>query len=132
MDASKSNVPQFYESPKKNVIISEGVGKVSADDVRWMIEEVKRRGKAFGGKWAWITIISRLDPIIDPECQKLFAELHQQLESEGCVALAYVVGGTVAIKVQAQRHRMQANDKLVAEYFRTKEEALEWLTGLGF
>ncbi|HOJ78595.1 MAG TPA: hypothetical protein PLZ08_10630 [Bacillota bacterium] len=132
METNKSNALQFYESPKKNIIIGEGVGKVTADDVRWLIEEVKRRGRSIGGKWAWIAIISRMDPIIDPECQKLFVELHQQLEAEGCVALAYVVGETVTIKVQAQRHRVQARDKFVAGYFRTKEEALEWLTGLGF
>lgn len=30
--------------------------------------------------------------------QKLFAELHQKVEAAGCVAIAFVVGGTAAIK----------------------------------
>ncbi len=121
----------FYENPKKNIILGEGIGKVTPDDLRWMIADLMRRGKEAGGQWAWIAIISRMDPIIDPESQKVFAELHHQLESAGCKAIAYVVGGTAAIKVQAQRHRLQANDNLVAGYFKTKEDALEWLADIG-
>lgn len=127
----ESQVLKFYDNPRKNIIMGEAVGKVTADDIRWMIGEVIRRGKATGGKWAWIAIVTKMDPIIDPECQKLFAELHSKLEVEGCAAMAYVVGGAAAIKVQAQRHRMQAQDNLVAEYFRTTEDALEWLADFG-
>lgn len=123
----ESKAIKFYDSPKKNVLITDGFGKVTPDDIRWMKEELRRRGRETGGKWAWIAIIYNMDPIIDPECQKVFAEVHEMLEKEGCVALAYVAGGSVAIKVQAQRHRLQAKDNVVSEYFRTTEDALEWL-----
>ncbi|MEN2774931.1 hypothetical protein [Acetivibrio clariflavus] len=127
MNESQSRTVVFYDSPKKNIIITDGFGKVSKEDIIWMIDEVRRRVKQTNGKWAWIVGCDKMDPIIDPECQKIFADLHKNLESEGCAAIAYAVGKTVAMKVQAQRHRLQANDKLVTEYFRTIEEALEWL-----
>ncbi|AEV67340.1 hypothetical protein [Acetivibrio clariflavus] len=127
MNESQSRTVVFYDSPKKNIIITDGFGKVSKEDIIWMIDEVRRGVKQTNGKWAWIVGCDKMDPIIDPECQKIFADLHKNLESEGCAAIAYAVGKTVAMKVQAQRHRLQANDKLVTEYFRTIEEALEWL-----
>jgi hypothetical protein len=117
----------FCDSPKKNIIITDGFGKVPKDDLIWMIGEIKRRVNEIGGRWAWVIGCDKMAPIIDPECQKIFADLHKNLEADGCAAIAYVVGKTAAIKVQAQRHRLQANDSLVTEYFKTQEDALEWL-----
>lgn len=117
-----------YEVPGRKVVITEGVGKSTPEKVKEMTDYVLTKGKSFGGKWAYAPIIDKLEPILDPETQQAFTNLHVVCEKAGCVAFAFIAGGMASIKVQAKRHQQTSHaDKLVTEYFRTKEEALDWL-----
>lgn len=117
-----------YDVPGRKVAITEGVGKATPDAVKKMTDYVLSKGKSFNGKWAYIPIIDKLEPILDPETQQLFANMHTVCEEAGCAAFAFVAGGMAAIKVQAKRHQQTSHaDKLVTEYFQSKEEALDWL-----
>ena len=49
-----------------------------------------RKGQSFGGKWGYIPITRRDDPILDPETQQEFAKMHKSCE-EPDVAFAFVV-----------------------------------------
>lgn len=117
-----------YDVPGRKVVITEGLGKATAAAVKEMTDYVLTKGKSFGGKWAYAPIIDKLEPILEPETQQAFANLHVVCENAGCAAFAFIDGGMASIKVQAKRHQQTSHaDKLVTEYFRTKEEALDWL-----
>ncbi|NLX77016.1 MAG: hypothetical protein GXZ01_06540 [Clostridiaceae bacterium] len=116
-----------YDVPGRKVVMTEGIGLVNVEGVREITSYVVVKGKSFGGKWGYIPIIEKMDPILDPETQQEFAKMHKSCEEAGCVAFAFVAGGMAAIKVQAKRHQQASHTGLVTEYFRTKEEALDWL-----
>lgn len=122
-----------YDVPDgRKIVMTEGIGQAEVEDVKKVTEVVLSRGKKFGGKWAYIPMIEKMDPIFDAETQKAFAEMHKLCEEAGCVAMAFVAGGMASIKVQAKRHQQASNaGKLVVEHFRTKEDALKWLEGFG-
>jgi hypothetical protein len=131
-ERSQKWVLNTYDIPGRNIVNTEGIGKATAEDVRKVTDYVIKKGKSFGGKWAYIPMIEKMDPILDAECQQEFARMHKLCEESGCVAMAFVSGGMAAIKVQAKRHQKDSNaGKLITEHFRTKEEALEWLKTLG-
>jgi DNA transposition AAA+ family ATPase len=77
-------------------------------------------------------MIEKMDPIFDAETQQEFARMHQLCEEAGCIAFGFVAGGLAAIKVQAKRHQQASHaDGIITEYFRTREEALDWMKTLG-
>lgn len=124
----ENSVFAFHDSPAANVIKTSGTGKAGPDDARWLSDQLLQRAKSQKGRWYWLAHISQMDPILDPETSKILADLHQKAEASGCAAIMFVAGGTAAIKVQAQRHnRAASSDKLIVEFFRTEEDALEWL-----
>lgn len=117
-----------YEVPGRKVVLTEGVGKATAEAVKEVTDYVLTKGKSFGGKWAYVPSIDKMEPILDPETQQALANLHTVCENAGCVAFAFIDGGMASIKVQAKRHQQKSHaDKLVTEYFRTREDALDWL-----
>lgn len=121
-----------FDAPGRKVVITEGIGKANPENVRQVVDYVLKKGKSFGGKWGYIPIIDKMEPILDPESQKEFAGMHSACEAAGCIAMGFAAGGMAAIKVQAKRHQQASHaDKLSVEYFRTKEEALDWMKTLG-
>lgn len=120
-----------YDYPGRKIVCTEGIGKADVEAVRMVTDYVVKKGKSFGGKWGYIPVIDKLEPILDPETQQEFAKLHTICEEAGCIAMGFAAGGLAAIKVQAKRHQQASNAKLITEYFRTKEEALEWMKTLG-
>jgi hypothetical protein len=119
---------EVYEVPGRKIVNTEGFGQANAQDIRNVTDIVVKKGKSFGGKWGYIPMIENMDPIFDQETQKEFAVMHQRCEESGCVAMGFVAGGMAAIKVQAKRHQKASNaEGLVDQYFRTREEALEWM-----
>ncbi|MDP4181826.1 MAG: hypothetical protein Q8942_12125 [Bacillota bacterium] len=116
----------------RNVVKTEADGTANVDHVVEMTENVLAKGRGFRGKWAYMPCIGKLDPVLDEESRKAFAKMHERCLAAGCIAFAFVTGGVVAVKVQAKRHQDAAEaGKLLTEYFRTEEEALEWLKSLG-
>lgn len=123
---------EVYDIPGRKIVNTEGIGQATAADVRKVTEYVVNKGKSFGGKWGYIPMIEKMDPIFDAETQQEFAQMHQQCEAAGCIAFGFVAGGLAAIKVQAKRHQQASHAKgIQTEYFRTREEALEWMKTLG-
>jgi len=123
---------EIYDVPGSNIVNTEGFGQATAGDVRKVTEYVVNKGKSFGGKWGYIAGIEKMDPIFDEETQQEFARLHRLCEENGCIAIGFVAGGMAAIKVQAKRHQQASKaEGLITEYFRTREEALEWMKTLG-
>lgn len=125
-------VLKTYDFPGRKVVCTEGIGRATLEDIKNTTDYVIKKGKSFGGKWAYIAGIEKMDPVFDAESQQAFAMMHQLCEQNGCVAMGFVAGGMAAIKVQAKRHQKDSNaDKLQTEHFRTQEEALEWIKGFG-
>lgn len=123
---------EVYDIPGRKIVNTEGFGQATAADVRKVTEYVVNKGKSFGGKWGYIPMIEKMDPIFDAETQQEFAKMHQLCEAAGCIAFGFVAGGLAAIKVQAKRHQQASHaDGIQTEYFRTREEALEWMKTLG-
>jgi len=120
-----------YDVPGRNVVMTEGIGQADVQGVRETINYVVEKGKSFSGKWGYIPIIEKMDPILDPETQQEFAKFHKCCKESGCVAMAFVSGGMAAIKVQAKRHQQASQTGIVTGHFRTKEEALKWLEEFG-
>lgn len=131
-EKSQKWVLNTYDVPGRKIVNTEGIGKAYAEDIRKTTEYVVTKGKSFGGKWAYIPMIEKMDPIFDAETQQEFARMHKLCEEFGCIAMAFVAGGLASIKVQAKRHQKESKaDKIITEYFRTREEALDWLKTLG-
>jgi hypothetical protein len=125
-------VLKTYDIPGRKVVHTEGIGKATLEDVKKTTDYVITKGKSFGGKWAYIAGIEKMDPVFDAETQQEFARMHQLCEQNGCVAMGFVAGGMAAIKVQAKRHQKDSQaDKLQTEHFRTSEEALDWIATFG-
>ncbi len=123
---------ETYDIPGCRVVNTEGIGQATAADVRKVTEYVLKKGKSFGGKWGYIPMIEKMDPIFDAETQQEFALMHQRCEEAGCIAFGFVAGGLAAIKVQAKRHQQASHaEGIQTEYFRTLEEAIEWMKSLG-
>lgn len=123
---------EVYDIPGRKIVNTEGIGQATAADVRKVTEYVLSKGKSFGGKWGYIPMIEKMDPIFDAETQQEFARMHQLCEEAGCIAFGFVAGGLAAIKVQAKRHQQASHaDGIITEYFRTREEALDWMKTLG-
>ena len=121
-----------YDVPGRKIVNTEGFGLAGVEDVRELIDYVVTKGKSFGGKWAYIPMMEKMDPIYDPETQKEFANLHKACEEAGCIAMAFVSGAMTTIKVQAKRHEKASQaGKIATQYFKTREEALKWLEELG-
>jgi len=132
MDNGKNWMLNKYEVPGRNAVMTEGIGLADRDAVKEVKEYVLNKAKGFSGKWAYIPIIEKMDPIYDTETQMAFAEMHKDCEDAGCVAFAFVAGGMAAIKVQSKRNQQASQaGKLIVEHFRTKEDALEWLKEFG-
>lgn len=131
MGNEKNWILNEYDVPGRKIVMTEGIGHANVEDVKKVTEKVLAKGKRFGGKWAYIPIIEKMDPILDPETQKVFATMHQECEASGCIAFAFVSGGMASIKVQAKRHQQASHTGLVSEHFKTKEDALEWLKDFG-
>jgi hypothetical protein len=116
----------------RNVVKTEAAGGATVKYVEEMTENVLARGRKYKGKWAYMPLIGKLDPILDEGSRQAFAKMHEKCLGAGCVAFAFVTGGSAAIKVQAKRHQEAAEaGKLLTEYFRTEEEALKWLESIG-
>lgn len=116
----------------RNIVKTEAAGTANAKHVEEMTENVLARGRKYKGKWAYMPLIGKLEPILDEDSKQAFAKMHEKCLEAGCVAFAFVTGGSAAIKVQAKRHQQAAEaGKLLTEYFRTEEEALSWLKDLG-
>jgi len=130
-----SKKPSFDISivPQRNIVRSEGYGVWTVDITNRNREEIKKAASKFAGKkWALMGVIPKLAPIVDAEVSKAFARFHDEFEKMGCAAFAFVVGGAVAIKAQAQRHHDTSSaTKLVVNHFRTEEQALDWLKTMG-
>ncbi len=125
-------VLEIYDVPGRKVVNTAGIGRATAEDVRKTTDYVVKKGKSFGGKWAYVAGIEKMDPVFDAETQQEFARMHQLCEQNGCIAMGFVAGGMAAIKVQAKRHQKDSQaDKLQTEHFRTREDALDWIETLG-
>ncbi len=132
MSSEKKWVLNTYDVSGRNVVMTEGIGQADLEAVRGVIDYVLKKGKSFDGKWGYVPMIEKMDPIFDPETQQEFAKMHKLCEGAGCVAIGFVSGGMAAIKVQAKRHqRASQTGQLVAEHFKTKEDALKWLEEFG-
>lgn len=135
MDNSKSSKPISILSivPGRNVVLSDASGVWTVEAVEQNKKDILEVVKKFGGKpWAFLGDVAKMAPIVDAEVSKAFASMHPMFEENGCLACAFVVGGAIAIKVQAQRHHDTSRAKeLKVGHFRTREEALEWLATLG-
>lgn len=110
-------------------IKSEPVGVWTAEFTLENLKKIKKMSEKFNGsKWAYVGVLTGMAPIVDPEVNKLFANMHINLEEWGCVACAFVVGGAIALKAQANRHHdVSDSKKLVISHFRTEEEAIKWI-----
>jgi len=116
----------------RNVVRTQADGTANYERVVEMTDNIISRGKGFSGKWAYMPHISKLNPVLDEDTRKAFTKLHERCLAAGCSAFAFVTGGSVSAKVQSKRHHNASKtEELVNEYFRTEEEALEWLESIG-
>jgi|LSQX01.2.fsa_nt_gb hypothetical protein len=131
MSDLKTNAPSCTHSyvPGVKAIRSEPVGLWTAEFTLENLEKIKKMTEKFkDSKWAYIGVLTKMAPIVDPEVNKLFANMHIDLEEWGCVACGFVVGGAIALKAQANRHHdVSDSQKLQISHFRTEEEAIEWV-----
>lgn len=117
-----------YDVPGRKIVNTEGFGLADVEGVRELTEYVAAKGKSFGGKWAYVPMMEKMDPIYDPATQQEFVKLHKACEEAGCIAMAFVAGGMATIKVQAKRHEQASQTgKIATRYFKTREEALKWI-----
>lgn len=118
--------------PGRNIVKAYPIGVWTAADVNKYVEDIMKIVSKFNGKWAFMPDISKMAPIVDIEASNALTVLHKKFEDAKCVAMAFIVGGAVAIKAQAQRHQDKSNvEKLVVNHLRNEEAALEWLKSVG-
>lgn len=111
------------------VIKSEPTGVWEADFTRQNLQDILDLVKKFGGKkWAFMGIMTEMAPVVDAEASRIFASFHDEFEKRNCVAIAFVVGGKVALKAQTQVHHTTSGAKeVVANHFNDEASALKWL-----
>jgi hypothetical protein len=115
----------------RNIILSAGVGKWEPQQVRELIEDMKKAKSKITGKWAYIANPTGMDPILSKETSAEFVNLHKYCEQNGCVAMGMVVGRKAAIKHAAAQHAQEAHVAMQTLNFATVEDALEWMKTMG-
>jgi hypothetical protein len=117
----------------RNVVKSAGFGTFTPEDVKNLTDDLHELAKAFGSqKWAYIADPTKMNPLFSKETSQAFMQLHVELEANGCVAIAFLDGNTAAMKLQSQKHQDKSESQnMVIGHFKTEQEALDWLTGLG-
>lgn len=112
-----------------NAIKSEPKGVWTPEFTEENIKNVMKMAERYTGKrWGYLGVLTEMAPVLDSKVSKLFAEMNNELEKRGCIATAFVVGGGVALKAQANRHYDISESKgMQVAHFGTVEEAVEWL-----
>lgn len=131
MDRVDTFYGHYYDVPGRNIVRTYGHGKWSPEHVRALTDDVIKVSKNFYGKWAYIADPTGINNIIPKETSAEFVKLHERVEAAGCRAIAFLDGNTAAMKLQSQKHQDTSDTEMLVGHFRTEQEALDWIAGLG-
>lgn len=119
---------QVYE--EKRVIKSRAVGSTTVEEVKWLSDTLisyAERWKESG--WAYIVVIKEMYPVT-AEVSVELVELHKNVETAGCRAIAFVDAGAFIISAQAKKHQRKSKAVYKERHFKTEEEAFEWMESI--
>lgn len=117
----------------RNIVKSAGFGSFTPEDVKNLTDDILEMSKAFGSnKWGYIADPTKMNPLFSKETSQAFMQLHNDIESNGCIAVAFLDGNTAAMKLQSQKHQDKSeSQKMAIGHFKTEQEALDWLAPMG-
>ena len=111
----------------KRAIKSGAVGATNVEEIRWLIKQLTTLSGAWKATgWAYIIDITKMSPAA-PEVSAELVNLHKQLTTAGCKAMAFVEGSAFMVAAQAKQHQKQSNAAIQEGHFRTEAEALKWV-----
>jgi hypothetical protein len=120
---------KIFVIKNKNIIISIGIGEPNEREVLESKDKVKEIASSFKGKWYFLGDLTRLPTLKDPKIAGEFVKFHEEFYKMNCVAFAMVANlDNIGIKIQSKKnHNVSGVKELQIEYFRSEEDALDWI-----
>ncbi len=124
----KVNGAQSVETiPGRKIVLSAGVGKTNIDELKWLCETVLESAAAWKSSgWAYIADCSKMNPVTPAEGGELVTMTKKFVEA-GCKAFGFAEGGSVMLKLQAQKNTQRSETGVLEGHFATVDEVLAWL-----
>lgn len=111
----------------RNVVLSAGIGKTNADDLKWLMQTVLSKVGAWKASgWAYIADCTKMEPVGPGEIGCL-VEMTKAFVEAGCKAFGFAEGDSLMLKVQTKKNTQMSDTGVIEGHFATVEEVLEWL-----
>ena len=125
---AKKNGAQSVEVVNgRRIIVSAGVGKTNAEELKWLTETVLEEAKAWKYRgWAYVADCSQMAPV-SPAEGGILVEMTKKFVDAGCKAFGFAEGKSIMLKVQAQKNTERSQTGVIEGHFATVDEALNWL-----
>ena len=125
---AKQNGAQSVEVVNgRRIIVSAGVGKTNAEELKWLTETVLEEAKAWKYRgWAYVADCSQMAPV-SPAEGGILVEMTKKFVDAGCKAFGFAEGKSIMLKVQAKKNTERSQTGVEEGHFATVEEALNWL-----
>ena len=125
---AKKNGAQSVEVVNgRRIIVSAGVGKTNADELKWLTETVLEEAKAWKFRgWAYVADCSQMAPV-SPAEGGILVEMTKKFVDAGCKAFGFAEGKSIMLKVQAKKNTERSETGIPEGHYETVEEALAWI-----
>lgn len=125
---AKKNGAQSVEVVNgRRIIVSAGVGKTNADELKWLTETVLEEAKAWKFRgWAYVADCSQMAPV-SPAEGGILVEMTKKFVEAGCKAFGFAEGKSIMLKVQAKKNTERSETGIPEGHYETVEEALAWI-----
>ncbi|MBE5878747.1 MAG: hypothetical protein E7288_02075 [Lachnospiraceae bacterium] len=125
---AKQNGAQIVnEVAGRRIIVSAGVGKTNADELRWLTDTVLEAASGWKYRgWAYVADCSQMSPVTPAE-GAILVEMTKKFVDAGCKAFGFAEGKSIMLKVQAKRNTEQSHTGIPEGHYETVDEALAWI-----
>lgn len=125
---AKQNGAQIVnEVAGRRIIVSAGVGKTNADELRWLTDTVLEAASGWKYRgWAYVADCSQMSPVTPAE-GAILVEMTKTFVDAGCKAFGFAEGKSIMLKVQAKRNTEQSHTGIPEGHYETVDEALAWI-----
>lgn len=125
---AKTNGAQTIETISgRHIILSTGVGKTNADELKWLTENVLKDAAQWKNSgWAYIADCSNMKPV-GPNEVGILVNMTKAFVEAGCKAFGFAEGHSIMLKVQAKKNTEMSHTGVLEGHFETVEQALDWI-----
>lgn len=111
----------------RNVVVSAGIGKTDADDLKWLMSTVLSKASAWKATgWAYVADCTKMEPVGPGEIGQL-VEMTKAFVEAGCKAFGFAEGDSLMLKVQTKKNTQMSDTGVIEGHFATVPEVLDWL-----